>query len=442
MLTSATAPRRASRTLSGLSVASGLGPSDCFLAQAEELPTRAEVVSLAQQNQAAFRSLRVKYSCELRDQEGLRIFQLQGAEDEEARAAKPGVAAAQREESLRNASNWRGMAKAFQPHTENWVRDVWRQGEAIQLRWPQSGGLPTVPLTRESLGREFKGISLWSRPSREASWSSVLLVGQKPAVSIQTTLPPIPLLIPPLMVGSAVEEQFLHPLDKVFADGADSISVIGRERIGDVNTLLVEKSSIISQMKDPTDQSNRMSVYVLRAWVDLERGAIPVRVASEARGFRDGKRVVDPKFGGSDWPPSVVDVVIEQVPGGGYYPTKGLYRAWTAARPTESAEKSDGQTPKSVPLLLQEISWSAEVSIPDEYPEFDLMKLAPADSLVFNTPAQQIMVKDDQGELVRAKTDQLIVRTSSVSRWWWLLGGLALIVFALFSVRWLSSRRG
>ena len=427
--------------LSGLSIASELGQSNCCLIRAEELPTRADVLSLAHQNLAAFRGLQVKYTCQLRDQEGFRTFYLQGAEDEEIRAAKPDISAKQKEEAVRNAANWRGMAKAFQPRTENWVREIWRQGESVQIRWPQTGGLPTLPLTRDSLGREFKGISLWSRASREASWSSIVLVGQKPAVSVQTTLPPIPLFIPPMMVGSSVEEKFLHPLDKVFADGADSISVIGREMVGGVDTLLIEKSSIVFQMKDPADQSDRMSVSVLRAWVDLERGAIPVRVATEMRGFRDGKRVVDPTFGGRDWPPHVVDVVIEQVPGGGYYPTKGLYRSWTAARPTESAEKADGQTPNSVPLLLQEISWSAEVLIPAEYPEFDLMKLAPEDSLVFNTPAQQIMVKNDQGELVRAKTDQLIARTSSVSRWW-LLGVFAMIVFAMVSVRWLRSRRG
>lgn len=424
--------------LVGLSVGGVCVASCC----GDELPTAAELESAMRINREAFAAFRVRYSYVLARHEGYRDHQQLSADSIELVLRKGTFPAIEKERMTALIESIRSEAKDFRPGVAAMFRaEVWRAGVAVQVRLPTNEDrFPESKLSAGNLSNDFGGISIYSRSGNESGWSSWSNSTRQSAITLNTELPSAYLGLPPLMIGSGIADGRLHPMDRPAVGGPDGMIVSGRERIGDFDTVVVERSTIQPWPQESSAElkSRVVLTEVFKAWLDINHGYLPRRIAREPRWFCDGK-LAEPAHYINGLPPIVDDVVIEKIPGGGFYPTGGTVRTWTHRQdrtwPTP-LEVFDGlkPAPEVTKLLVDEARWTAEVIVPKELPEFDLKKLIPTDALVLDAAARQIMVPDSQGQLIRAKAEQLAVQPKHGYSIAFLAGcvGIALGVVAVF----------
>ena len=399
--------------LTGLLIA-GIWATACC---GDELPTAAELESAMRLNREAFAAFRVRYSYVLTRHEGYRDHQQLSADSIERVMRAGTFPASEKERMALYIESIRSEAKEFRPGVAAHFRgEFWRAGAAVQVRLPiNEDRFPESKLSADNLSRYFSGISIFSRSGNESGWSSWSNATRKSAITLNTDLPSAYLGLPPLMIGTAIADGRLHPMDQPALGGVDGLVVSGIERIGEFDTIIVERSTIQPWLpgSPPELVSRVVLTEVTRAWLDINHGYLPRRIVREPRWFCDGK-LAHPGRYTNGIPPIVDEVVIEKIPGGGFYPTGGVFRTWTHRQdnswPTP-LEVFDGlkPAPEVTKLLVDEARWTAEVTVPDELPEFDLRKLIPSDALVLDAAARQFMVPDAQGTLIRAKADQLAV---------------------------------
>lgn len=245
-------------------------------------------------------------------------------------------------------------------------------------------------MTADTLLSDFVNVVMFSRPSIESGWLGWSGSSIRPSIAINAPLPSIAHLFPPLLSDSSVPEPNLHVMDRLLSGTVDGLTVVKRERLGEFNTLLVERSSIRPwpEGMDPELQKRVVLTEVIQCWLDIEHGYVPRRICREARWFCDGQRRTVGHFT-NGVPPIIADVVISKIPGRGYYPTGGKLQMWTHRQdrnwPTP-LEIFDGKkaAPEVTNVLMEELTWNAIVDIPAQMPEFDLIRIAPPTCLVID----------------------------------------------------------
>lgn len=228
----------------------------------------------------------------------------------------------------------------LQPHV--FVQEFFTDRSGFQIRYPNALGMgtatpvdfvfPPQPVTPDSLpelfgnihvghfsGRKDEGFQVWA-PSSQADRRGVV---------VSTVEAFADLAFPPLALvdTTSVSPDCLHPSDRFMTGLDDSFQVLGPAIIQDRETILIERA-VEAESKDQfllpaqvQDYGDRARYFrVTRAWIDMARGCLPLRIETSARYLFDGREIDDP-FAIN--PISVFEIAaVERVEGGGFYPMK------------------------------------------------------------------------------------------------------------------------
>lgn len=270
-----------------------------------------------------------------------------------------------------------------------YLKDFWGDGERYQMRIPSAinaGTFPDAPLTRESLPTTFadffifsyagqeKGYRFW-RTEKQADGSLRLEGYVTPEIGNQlgSRFPPFV----QIDLETPAIKPLVHPIDRFFDASAEQMRVIGGEVVEGHQTLVLE--SVRGEYEQLRKQvgGGTLRIYdVAKAWVDIHRGYIPLRIEWSYRWEFDGKtlphRYVKQLVGG---------VQIEKIPNAGFYPVRGSFQTmaddvnWRKdpATPEDiAAGKSDVMAPHAP---NEEERWETlkiEAGIPMSSSMFDL----------------------------------------------------------------------
>lgn len=331
-----------------------------------------------------------------------------------------------------------------------WQLDYWTDRENFQFRVPLSPqgrlvqvgtaakrlSVPGLEVTVDNLVTEFDRVLVSSHgPATNhqfRTWGAQPLGKSHHSGGI--SIHPIlaftffpPLALPP---GEWIEER--HPIDDFF-HGMKSLptrtKVLGLCAIGGADTLVVEK--FWEDGWRPFRASNATTPKLMRAFVDLSRGGIPLRV--EYFG----------EFPSSDAPrPSPIsdlaflvrDVVIEDVGSGVWYPVSGVIDV-------TGAGVGVGTTSAGIPREIhQVVTWRTSTVEPNRPMSRDNFALRFPPSTVISDASQgELLVTGDRdGTAERVVQVAVAIRHERRFPWgWWLAaaGVVSGLVFGSLAVR-------
>jgi hypothetical protein len=133
--------------------------------------------------------------------------------------------------------------------------------------------------------------------------------------------------LPPLAMREPVAGFILHPFDAFFSTEYESARVVERTALDGREVYLVEK--VVTDSDGPRrmrilveydggDVNKLLVQEVQRAWIDMQRGCLPLRIEFLPQWVYDGQTYFDAYGRG---PERVTETrQIEKVPGGGFYP--------------------------------------------------------------------------------------------------------------------------
>lgn len=262
----------------------------------------------------------------------------------------------QQREALRKASGRREEQNEF-----------WTDREAFQVRTPavlvpdrdapgREFDFPQRAARKGNLMTDFKEIGVYNYNGDLADgikfWNGVLQGLPQGAVLSRLRADAPGRLLPPLALHYPVSGFVQHPFDAFFRDAFDEARVVGRVDLDGHNAFVVEK--VIPQpdgrkrlrlfVEHAGEDINKLTLQeVQRAWIDMERGCLPLRMEIMPRLTYDGK-IFDDIWGFG--PNTVIETQkIEKVDGGGFYPSR-------VRRVSFSSVDRD---PRATPISFKEI---------------------------------------------------------------------------------------
>lgn len=284
------------------------------------------------------------------------------------------------------------------------LEDYWTDRKRFLLRMPKSfsEGQSYVPsdtvITPDVLLSVYRDTFVFSYGSTSANgfrwWSGVEKDGQGGGVTgVGSVADRIGLfLFPPLGATDPTwgPEGIRHAIDVFFADGTESLSVVGTIRVDNVETVVAQRTVYAAA---PAVQQREVKgkleiAQVTTAWIDMQRGCLPVRMDQtncfvldgNPLGRTDTQKALDPaKRPETDF--AVVVSRIERSDGGAFYPSGG-YTVQRCVSPEYKGPFNDmqgviqGKT-IAIPMVdLQRMTWRTHSIRPDVAMDEETLALA------------------------------------------------------------------
>jgi hypothetical protein len=299
-------------------------------------------------NRDSFRTVHV---VESRTEAFTRDYYLAKARNIERNLELPGHSESEKTTSLAYAQEMR--KRAGNPDTSRFLQDFRTDRDQFQSRTPrgavdpQTWKSPDDPVTPETLSTAYKDVTIysfnpfWERPLRiwpgssGAGRSSHGMVYSKPAGG-QWDFEARPAFWFPALAVTTRDwgNQKWHPIDEFFAGlggrfGGFSSDTGGRyrllkdEKIGDVSTAVVQQVLLRNTGVKPEQGGEMQQRWVWKAWIDRNRGCLPMRMELRTGLALDGRVLYEGSLG------EVVEVTdIRVVEGAGFYPAAGEVRTY------------------------------------------------------------------------------------------------------------------
>jgi len=259
-------------------------------------------------------------------------------------------------------------------------QDLWTDGISVQVRTPIGAisnaetalnfKFPDEPLNGETLPtiyRSLRIVSYQPTPPRslrvwagsEGDGEPSGLVGGGKVDQRQTKFSF------PAFIGAdlAASKNSIHPIDGFFSQSVADMKVLGEDMVEGNHCIVLEhraKQDVTQIFGD--DESGLTLELVQTAWIAVNQGCIPLRIAMERQWFHEGKSLSK----GQSSPFQTVDVTnIEVLEGRYFYPMLGVVKnlipdpddpKWTLAGPT-AKELREGKRPHIAQVVSRESSW-------------------------------------------------------------------------------------
>lgn len=190
--------------------------------------------------------------------------------------------------------------------------------------------MPSVPVTSESMMRDFNGFILTAfADGPEPMFRVWNISGNYGQVYHQMQGNEGTYHFPPLGVpGKIGTPAYWHPIDKFFTEDPSTYRTTGKATIGGHDVIVIEKqiaknidAAIVASKEEQAHGTRLRAVDVVRASIDPNRGGLPVKIEWFAETLCDGKPLPRPKGWRADRVLEVTEIV--EIPGGGFYPTRG-----------------------------------------------------------------------------------------------------------------------
>ncbi len=278
------------------------------------------------------------------------------------------------------------------------------RGEDYQFRQPlkppagedpgRAWHFPVAPLTAGSLLTTYRELSIFSRSASSipaARWWHHSAAG--PAYVTRKQLCDVMVLsLPPYTAAVRAGWSERHPIDAFYSRPADDYRVLRQETI-DGRLLTVVEVGVPFHDDPPGDPRANLLAY--RAWLDLERGAIPLRVEHAQ---------VTPEFllaAKHPWLPSEVTACqrVAELPGGAFYPAKTVLEHWqpdAGAEPLSQEQWAEVAAGKRRSPLVVHWRHVWDCSLVEIKPDLDEA------FFVFPFPAGQKIMNHDTGKSIGA----------------------------------------
>jgi hypothetical protein len=209
-------------------------------------------------------------------------------------------------------------------HLEEQI-ELWTDRIGFQVRTPgilvadrdapdRTFTFPTGPDRKAKLERDFKEISVYNFNGNRADgikfWNGV--ISEKPQGAILSELHETSpgKWLPPMALREPIAGFILHPFDLFFSGIYDSARVVEQTTLGGREVYLVEKIVSMPEMAermrilvehDGGSVEKLLVQEVQRAWVDVSRGCLPLRMELTAQWIYDGSTYHDPLGQGPAW---------------------------------------------------------------------------------------------------------------------------------------------
>ena len=342
--------------------------------------------------------------------------------------------------------------------TKWYVQELWTDRERFQLRRPLLSNGPgelraveapqiafpeTVPSGKALLDEYADFEILWYRPEdrdrpfwcwlgTRTEGESFMVVRDSQSLDKTDQLNAWPpLVLPPPEWGGRI-----HPLDDFFTGSPDDrYELLGRWQVDGRTTWVVEWVRPAPARWPPGTK------VCLRAYLDLERGGIPLRLFRTLRGTSDRSRRRDRDLSFPDTPlDAVVDVHIERL-GEGFYPVKGTICHYIFASEDRGGRRTGI---RRIPERME--SWEVLQADPNVDLDADalIVQLPPGTRVLDRPTNQHYVVGTAEGLLrpyVRGATQ--VLRREAGSRIRLLVGVAAgsLLVMSVICVWWFRHQR-
>jgi bla regulator protein blaR1 len=336
--------------ISGLAVvvACLLAASVCLA----EAPTVAEILKAHQVNQDRLKPLHVQMTYTQEWTDAFRESRRKEAEQAEAQLKAleavdpkdvtftdfPGEWANSPEEFLKQVrKSLRNQTKHFkardQLRSRNERFELFVNGDDYQIRsfnlrsdrWQLDQNFPNVPVTPESMVAEYRNVSIYSRSSKRTpaarfmygSSSSIPHVTEEHTESGRLALPPC------TGISSHWQHSRQHLIDRLFAQAADHWRIVGQTeqdgRMLTVVEVIDPNPAVVGTYTDENGESYQArAVDFYRAWLDLERGALPIQMHA----WKGNERLTLEKLSGQAPAKILMTQEIRKLDNGGFYPVR------------------------------------------------------------------------------------------------------------------------
>ena len=231
-------------------------------------------------------------------------------------------------ERLREIDSLRSGAKPFRTITP---MEFFLDGENYQVRRPvhslstdqelEAWRFSVAPLTAATLLTDYRRASIFSRsagsmPAGRSWWGNKKPYAYTTAMHLAEVtnidLPPFTDITYP--AGSRSGNR--HPIDSFFSQPSESYHVLGQEKI-DGRALTIVEVAVPSQ-------SGSDSLVFYRAWLDLKRGALPMKMHQQQAIAATPKDLLDRLQ-----PDEIMTTQrVVALPNGAFYPAKTVSQAW------------------------------------------------------------------------------------------------------------------
>lgn len=194
--------------------------------------------------------------------------------------------------------------------------------------------LPDEALSEESLKSKYTNFSMISylgNPHRGFFWCTPIGGGTLSAQVRRANIQDDHNDFPPLGVENPDwgPDGIWHPIDMFFRAGPSGFTNVGRETIDGHETVILERRKPVANL----NSSNPQRFEVVRAWLDPQRGALPVRIHWIIEERVSGNPARTKPVGSN--PRKVLETTeIVEVAGAGFYPSKGQIRVYGPQDPS------------------------------------------------------------------------------------------------------------
>jgi thiol-disulfide isomerase/thioredoxin len=189
---------------------------------------------------------------------------------------------------------------------------------------------PEAPLTAQTLLAEYRDISIYSRSNKtkpaarrwHASADSHAYITEKHAGELMSSD------FPPFTILAAPTWDDWHPYDGFFAQSPEQYQVIRQETVDGRLLTVVEVDVPLNATGD--------AVWRCRGWLDLQRGALPMKM------FYDQVAKKSPKVDFDKTEPRYIGMTheVQELADGAFYPTKTTSEDWLLD-PTSELSKEE-----------------------------------------------------------------------------------------------------
>ena len=331
--------------------------------------------------------------------------------------------------SDRESFQWRILNDDGKPHdymTDSPPRIVHPDTESLPDDLPKALNEHLV-ITGRGQGQPFR-IWMGSKQAPLYSYHRALISFQPPIVAGTVDF------FPPLALPESDWKGTVHRMDQFFAPGHGRAEWIGTMMIDGVETQVVTKAW------RPVGSLPKEIWLVIRAFVDMNRGGIPLRV----EGFAGTDKDLDVLFAAKalpltgDAPPLpnwiIRDVEIKEIAPGMYYPMRGFEDQLTRA-----GENIDVKTkPRSV--LHQTTEWRAfRVEANRKMtPAMFEMKF-PGNTVLRDATTNETWLTGDANEHAERVVNRAMPKVGN--KWWWNAGLVVGGCVAALGLVWFVSKR-
>lgn len=189
---------------------------------------------------------------------------------------------------------------------------------------------PDAPLTAETLSTNYRNVGIFSRshqtnpPSRWWSCGSVCnaYIMQKHLCDVNHVY------LPPYTEVTGSRWDCRHAYDHFFSQPADKYQVIRQEQIDGLELTVVDVDVPIGAKSE--------GLLCYRAWLDLKRGATPIKVFHS----QGGKRIPN-RFDKGDPTEIIATHEVRELSNGAYYPANVVLEQWRADPDAPELTKED-----------------------------------------------------------------------------------------------------